>query len=214
MSSLKVYDESGAASGEFEIADELLESRRGGQAVHDVVVAYRNSMRAGTASTKQKGEVSGSGAKPWRQKGTGRARAGYKQSPVWRGGGTAFGPKPRDYGVKVNKKVGRLAFQRVLSEKIAGDSVRIVDSIGISEPKTKQVVAFIEKQKIEGSVMLVTAERDANLELASRNIPHVDVVEAAGLNTYDVLYYETLVVTKAAAEKLTARLAGRTGGEA
>ena len=213
MSSVPIYDNAGSATGEFEFADDLLETRRGGQAVHDVVVAYQNALRAGTASTRNKSEVAGSGAKPWRQKGTGRARAGYKQSPVWRGGGTAFGPKPRDYSVKVNKKVNRLAFKRVLSEKLAADAVRIVDKLEITEPKTKAVADFLKAQGIEGSAAIVVEGRNETLDLAARNIPYIEVVEADGLNTYQVLYYNTVVMTQAAAEQLKARL-GAGGGEA
>src|SRR3954453_5505153 len=119
---------------------ELIETGRGTQALHDVVVAMRAARRSGSASTKTKATVNLSGAKPWRQKGTGRARAGYKSSPVWVGGGVVFGPKPRDYSKKVNKKVKKVALRKALSERIKAGDVLIVDSFGVSEPKTKQFV--------------------------------------------------------------------------
>ncbi|MCK5528841.1 MAG: 50S ribosomal protein L4, partial [Kiritimatiellae bacterium] len=137
MSKLKLYNIDGTASGDIELADELLVLGAGEQAVHDVVVATRNAARQGSASSKHKGEVAGSNKKPWRQKGTGRARAGYRQSPIWRGGAAAFGPKPRSYAVKVNKKVSRLAFGRAFSEKVLHNQVMVLDSLTMAEPKTK-----------------------------------------------------------------------------
>ena len=136
MNKLKTYDMSGAVSGDVELADELLVLGAGEQAVHDCVVATRNARRQGSASTLTKGEVAGSNKKPWRQKGTGRARAGYRQSPVWRGGATAFGPKPRSYAVKVNKKVGRLAFRRAFSEKVMAEQIKVLDELSLADDTT------------------------------------------------------------------------------
>src|SRR6202521_6438179 len=125
---------------------ELIETGRGTQALHDVVVAVRAARRSGSANTKSKADVNLSGAKPWRQKGTGRARAGYKSSPIWRGGGVVFGPKPRDYSKKVSKTVRRLALQKALSERIKAGDVLTLDKFAVTEPKTKAFVALVKKQ--------------------------------------------------------------------
>jgi len=209
MSSLKIYDTNGTEVGEYDLPDALLELKRGTQAVHDVVVARQAAARAGTASTLHKGEVSGSGRKPWKQKGTGRARAGYRQSPVWRGGAAAFGPKPRDYSVKVNKKVARLAFRRALSDKLDAGDVRVVDSVAVEEPKTKAFASVLNSLKIPGPALFVLADVEENLMLASRNIPKVEVVKSTEVNVYQLLRYPVVVVDSAGMDQLKARLEGK-----
>ncbi|MBM4143108.1 MAG: 50S ribosomal protein L4 [Lentisphaerae bacterium] len=206
MSTLKVYDGKGAPAGAFEVDDALLVLDRGEQAVHDAVTAYRARQRAGTASTLRKGEVAGSNRKPWRQKGTGRARAGLRQSPVWRGGGVAFGPHPRKYGGKVNRRVARLAFSRALSERISAGDVKVVESLEMAEGKTRGFVAFLKALKIEGRALVLAARVGRNLALAARNVAGVEVLPAAAANVYQVLRYPVIVADREGMEVLRQRL--------
>jgi len=207
MSNVKIFDIKGGEVGDYDMPAELLELEKGTQAVHDVVVAMNNARRAGTACTREKGEVAGSGAKPWKQKGTGRARAGYRQSPVWRGGGTVFGPRPRWYGQKINKKVAKLAFRRALSEKINGGELRVVEQIAVNEPKTKEFAAILEAQGVSGRPVLVIVDSvEQNLRLAARNVPRVEVVKAADVNVFQLLRYPVAIADSAAMETLKARL--------
>ncbi len=210
MSTIKVFNPAGEPAGEMTFAKERLELEKGEQAVKDVVVAIRNAYRAGTASTLSKGEVAGSNRKPWRQKGTGRARAGYRQSPVWRGGGVAFGPKPRDYSQKINRKVQQLAFTRALSEKIAGGQTLVIDAIDLAEPKTKLLKALLAKLGVERSVLIVLDQHEEKVMLAARNLQKVEVASAAEVDVYSLLLYRTLVATKAGFEALTARMRKKT----
>lgn len=207
MSKVNVYDLKGASAGETEVADSLLELRRGAQAVHDVVVAYRAGLRAGTASTKERGEVRGGGRKPYRQKGTGRARMGSIRSPILRGGGVVFGPHPRDYSQKINKKVVALAFRRALSEKLAHNAVAVVEGLGQIEPKTRAAAALLKKVAAGGPALLVTAAPSANLIRAARNLPGVEVTTAAQAHTYQVLRYPVIVADAEGLAALQARLA-------
>lgn len=213
MAAVKIFNKEGAEQGEVTISDELLESSRGGQAVHDAVVAYMNAQRAGTASTKNKSEVAGTGAKPWRQKGTGRARAGYKQSNVWRGGAAAFGPRPRSFDQKINKKVARLAFKRVMSEGIEAGRIRILDELALETPKTSEVAAVFKALGLEGSTLLVIKDPNEQIALSVRNMPQVDVQTADGINTYQVLRFSNIVITREAFDVLEARLKSSTNGE-
>jgi len=209
MSTLKVYDKTGAAIGDYEIADGLMVLNRGEQAVRDSVVAYLAGLRAGTASTLSKGEVAGSNKKPWRQKGTGRARAGYRQSPIWRGGGVAFGPHPRSFVQKLNKKVGRLAFQRAFSEKVAAGEVKVVDTLGLPEAKTRAFAALMKALGVTAPALFVVDKADRNVALAARNMEDVEVVRGSDVNVYQVLRYPTLVVSQAGMEQVKARLESR-----
>ena len=206
MSKIKVFNSAGAAAGEYEVADGLLTLDKGAQAVKDVVTATLNARRAGTASTLSKGEVAGSGKKPWKQKGSGRARVGTKRNPIWRGGGVAFGPKPRDFGQKVNRKVVQLAFRRALSEKIANGSLVVIEDFGITEIKTKPVVELLKKLGIAGSVLLIDVEMTEAFAISTRNLQNVMVDHVAGLDVYSILRYKTLVVSRAAMEGIKARL--------
>jgi len=208
MSKLSIVGADGKAQGECEIADELLETRKGTQALHESVVAYMAAQRRGTASTKSKGEVAGSNAKPWAQKGTGRARAGYRQSPIWRGGAVAFGPRPRSYAKKVNKKTARLALRRALGGKIADGQVRVVDQLTVDEPRTKTVVAMLKALDVTSTALIVVAKMDNNLVLAARNIPRVEVITAAALAPYHIVRYAQILVAQPAVEILTGRLSG------
>jgi large subunit ribosomal protein L4 len=207
MSKLTVYDMQGASIGEMEIADAGIVLDRGTQAVKEVVTAYRNALRAGTASTLSKGEVAGSNKKPWAQKGTGQAQVGFRQSPVWRGGGVAFGPKPRSYESKVNRKVARLAFRRVLSEKISTGSIKVVESLDLKSPKTGAMAGLIKALGVSRPVLVVADQVGGNLGLACRNIPLLELAGAGEVNVYQLLRYPVVVATRAAMAKLEARLA-------
>ena len=185
----------------------LLVLDRGNQAVHEAIVAYNAHQRAGTASTKSKRYVAGSGKKPWKQKGLGRARAGYKQSPVWRGGAVAHGPHPRKYTKKLSKKVTKLAFQRAFSAKVDQGEITVIEDLPISAPKTREFAVVLNNLGLDrGGLFIVDAHND-NVLLAARNIPKVEVVTAALANTYQLLRYKSIVVTKAGMEALESRLA-------
>jgi large subunit ribosomal protein L4 len=204
---ISIKDIKGKSHGEHEVKFELVENGKGTQAVHDTVVAYRAAQRMGTACTKNVGEVSGSNKKPWRQKGTGRARAGSFQSPLWVGGGVVFGPKPRDFSKKVNSKTKQLALRKALSERLKAGDVVVVDDLKLGSPKTKDFVGVLSALDLKGTALIVSQEVDKNLSLASRNVAHVTLATSDSLNTYDVLRSDKLVFTKGAFEKIEARLA-------
>ncbi len=204
---LTVKDLKGKNQGELEVKFSLIESGKGTQAVHDTVVAYAAAQRMGTASTKTMGEVAGSGKKPWRQKGTGRARAGSFASPLWRGGGVTHGPQPRDFTKKISRKTRQLALRKALSERLRAGDVLVVDDLKLSSPKTRDFAGVLSALEVKGSTLLIASEADVNLTLASRNLPHVAVTTSDQLNTYDVLRPDKLVFTRGAFEKVEARLA-------
>jgi len=208
MSTIKVFNRKGAEAGSVTVADDILVKDRGEQAVKDTIVAGMNANRAGTASTLRKGEVAGSNKKPWKQKGTGRARAGLKQSPVWRGGGVAFGPHPRDFSQKINKKVVQLAFQRALTDRIVEGAVKIVDDLSIAEPKTKLVREMCKALGVD-RCLIVTAAVDPVLSKAVRNLTKVEVLSARDVGVYHVVRYPMIVVARPAWDTLEARLKGK-----
>jgi large subunit ribosomal protein L4 len=214
MSKVSVWDRTGKAVGELEIADSRLTLDRGEQAVHDVVTAYLAGRRAGTASTLGKSEVAGSRSKPWRQKGLGRARAGYQGSPVWRGGGIAFGPHPRSYAKRVPRQVRDLAFRRALSEKIASGALRVVDSLEPESPKTRVFAAALKALGAAGLTVCAPAEVTEPVRRASRNLPRVEVVRARDLNVYQLLRYPLVLTDRAGWAVLEKRLAPAEGGAA
>lgn len=203
---LPVQDIKGQQQGDFEIKFELIENGRGTQAVHDTVVAYMANQRSGTACAKTVGEVAGTNRKPWRQKGTGRARAGSFRSPLWAGGGVVFGPRPRDFGKKVNAKTKQLSLRKALSERLKAGDVLVLADFKLASAKTKDFTAVLSKLAIKGSALVVVDEVDNNLRLASRNVPRVEVTGANFLHTYQVLKSDKLLMTKSAFEKLEARL--------
>ena len=186
----------------------LVEGGRGTQALHETVVAMRAARRSGSANTKTKAEVDLSGAKPWRQKGTGRARAGYKSSPVWRGGGVVFGPKPRDYSKKVSKTVRRLAFQKALSARISAGDVLTVDGFAVKELKTKAFVEMLKKQTDARKVLVVSDAFDDNTYKSARNVKPVLLATANDVNTEQLLAFDKILVTSAALAKLAERTSG------
>ena len=180
---------------------------KGEQAVKDAVTAIRNALRAGTASTKSKGEVAGSNKKPWKQKGTGNARAGFRQSPVWRGGGVAHGPHPRSYEQKVNKKVMKLAFARALSDRIAAGDVIVVDEFAFEAPKTKLMAALLKSLGVDRSAIIVQKDVDDTTLLVTSNLPRVDYSTAGALDVYSLMVAKKVVCDKAGFDALVARLA-------
>jgi large subunit ribosomal protein L4 len=194
-----------AAAKEAKI--EVIENGRGSQALHDVVIALRANRRSGSANTKTKAEVAYSGKKPWRQKGTGRARAGYASSPVWSGGGVAFGPKPRDYSKKVPKSVKRLALLKALSSRIVAGDVLIAEEIKVATPKTKEFVSFLKSQTEARKVLVISTQFDEITYKAARNIQPVLLNTAAEVNTEQLLAFQKIIVTNEALAKLAERLA-------
>jgi large subunit ribosomal protein L4 len=203
---LTIKDTNGQSQGELEVKFPMVEDGKGTQAVHDVVVAYQAAQRMGTACTKTMGEVAGSGKKPWRQKGTGRARAGSFASPLWRGGGVVFGPKPRDFGKKVSHKTKQLALRKALSERLRAGDVILVDDLKLTSPKTKDFAKVLSALELKGTALIVSQAVDQNLTLASRNAAKVALATSDSLNTYDVLRPDKLVFTKGAFEHVEARL--------
>lgn len=203
---LAIIDSNGKSAGELEVKFPLVEDGRGTQAVHDAVVAYQAAQRMGTACTKTMGEVAGSGKKPWRQKGTGRARAGSFASPLWRGGGVVFGPKPRDFTKKVSRKTKQLALRKALSERLRAGDVVLLDDLKLSSGKTKDFVKVLTALGLTGTALIVANSEDQNLAQASRNVANVLVTTSDSLNTYDVLRPDKLVFTRGAFEQVEARL--------
>jgi large subunit ribosomal protein L4 len=199
--SVKVLSKAAAKEAKIE----LVEDGRGTQAVHHAIVAMRAARRSGSANTKTKAEVDLSGAKPWRQKGTGRARAGYKSSPIWRGGGVVFGPKPRDYSKKVAKSVRRLAFRKALSERIKAGDVLIVDKFVVPELKTKSFLALLKKQTDAQRVLLVSDAFDQTTIKSARNVKPVTLATVSNVNTEQMLAFDKILVTHKALEKLAER---------
>ena len=180
---------------------------KGEQAVKDAITAIRNALRAGTACTKGKGEVAGSNKKPWKQKGTGNARAGFRQSPVWRGGGVAHGPKPRDFEQKINKKVMKLAFARALSDKIVAGDVIVVDAFAFEAPKTKLMAALLKTLGVDRSAVIVQKDVDDTTLLVTSNLPRIDYSTAQALDVYTVMVNRKIVCDKAGFDALMARIA-------
>jgi len=203
---LPIKDIQGNNQGELEVGFPLIENGKGTQAVHDVVVAYQAAQRMGTACTKTMGEVAGTGKKPWRQKGTGRARAGSFASPLWRGGGVVFGPKPRDFGKKVSRTTRQLALRKALSERLRAGDILLLDDLKLQSGKTRDFVTVLSALDLQGTALFVSQAADHNLELASRNVPNVAVTTSDSLNTYDVLRPDKLVFTRSAFEQVEARL--------
>jgi large subunit ribosomal protein L4 len=185
---------------------ELIPNGIGTQALHETIVAYRANRRSGTRGTKTKATVSKSGKKPWRQKGTGRARAGYASSPIWRGGGVVFGPQPHDYSKVIPRKVKALAFKKALSERAKDESIILVEGLSLATTKTKDLVTLLESYQIEGSALIILENADQNIYLASRNHLALEVITADQVNAEDLLRYDKVIVTKGALDKISARL--------
>lgn len=202
MASIKVYKQTGAEAGTMNLDDSVFAVEFNEALVHQVVVAQQNNARQGTKSTLTRTEVRGGGVKPWRQKGTGRARQGSIRSPQWTGGGVVFAPKPRDFSQKVNKQMKRGALCCALSDKVACDAMVVVDEIKLAAAKTKEMVAVMKALGVEKRALLVVTDADEAVVRAANNIPTVTTVNSALINAYDVMANEKLVMTKSAVEKI------------
>lgn len=203
---IAIKDIQGKSQGEVTLGFPPVDADKGAQAVHDVVVAYQAAQRSGTAHTKTMGEVAGTGKKPWRQKGTGRARAGSFASPLWVGGGVVFGPKPRSYRKNVSRKTRQLALRKALTERANAGDLVVVDEIKLDGPKTKGFVGVLNALEINGSALVVADNKNQNLVLATRNVPNVELTNAETVNTYQLLRYKKVLFTRSALESLDKRL--------
>lgn len=201
MPTVALYNINGEQVGELALKDEVFGVEVHESVLHDAVVMQLASRRLGTHDTKTRAEVSGGGRKPWRQKGTGRARHGTIRSPIWRGGGIVFGPHPRDYAYRLPKKVRRLALKSALSAKVNAGELLILDELKMDQPKTRDMARILNNLKVDDA-LLVTADRDEMVEKSARNIPNIKPLTATGLNVYDILSYDKLVITRDAVAKV------------
>jgi len=189
------YNQNGEKAGNVELEDKIFKAEVNPAVVHQTVVAYLSNIRRGTASTKTRAEVSGGGKKPWKQKGTGRARHGSNRSPIWKGGGITFGPKPRSYHKDVNKKVKALALQSVLTEKLNKKEIIFVDNIKFDSPSTKQFVSMLKKLNIDSKALVVIQSKDRNVEKSAMNLKNARVITIDGLNTYELINNKYVIMT-------------------
>jgi large subunit ribosomal protein L4 len=204
---LNVIDRQGTPVEKVTVADHTFGAEVKAHLFHQVVRMQLANRRRGTASTKTRGEVSGGGRKPWRQKGTGRARQGSTRSPLWRGGGVALGPKPRDYAYHLPKKVRRAALSCALSLKVKEGLLKVVDRIDIAEPKTKQMVGFLRDLRVEKPALILLADDNPNVQLSGRNLPGVKVLRIEGVNVYEILAHDYIICAKDTLVKLQERVA-------
>ncbi|MFZ5897679.1 MAG: 50S ribosomal protein L4 [Bacillota bacterium] len=207
MPKVAVVNTNGERVGEIELSEDVFGQPVNEAVLHEVVVMHLANRRRGTHDTKTRAEVRGGGRKPWRQKGTGRARHGSIRSPIWRGGGIVFGPHPRDYSYSVPKKVKRMALKSALSAKVKEGKLIVLDALTLAEPKTKEMVNVIDNLKVNNGALFVTAERDLNVEKSTRNIPGFKSLEARQLNVYDLLDHDNLVLTRDAVTRVEEVLA-------
>ncbi|WP_010290415.1 50S ribosomal protein L4 [Kurthia massiliensis] len=202
MTKVNVLSQTGSSVGEIELNDAIFGIEPNESVLFDAIVAQRASLRQGTHKTKGRSEVSGGGRKPWRQKGTGRARQGSIRSPQWRGGGIVFGPTPRSYAYKLPKKVRRLALKSALSTKVAETNFVVVDALTLNAPKTKDFVKVLADLSVESKSLIVTADVNENVALSARNIPGVTVLTVEGINILDLVSANKVVITKDAVAKI------------
>lgn len=202
MPKVALYNIEGKEVGEIELKDEIFAVEISSAALHMTVKNYLANQRQGTQSTKTRTEVSGGGAKPWKQKGTGRARQGSIRAPQWKGGGVALGPKPRDYSYTLNKKTRRLALKSALSSKVAENNIIVVDKLAMDEIKTKSFVKILENLKVDTKAFVVTGAKETNLVASASNVPGVKTAVVDTINTYDVLNHTKLVIEASAVTKL------------
>ena len=201
MANVQVYNMSGAEVGTIDLSDDIFGIEASEHAMHMAVVQYLANQRQGTQSAKTRSEVRGGGRKPWRQKGTGRARQGSIRAPQWTGGGVVFAPKPRDYSFKLNKKFKRLALKSALSTKCQEEKIIVVDELNLSEVKTKEMVKVLANIKAEKALIVMDGS-NKNVMLSARNIPNVKTAGVNTINVYDLLKHDTLVLTKDAVAKI------------
>lgn len=207
MPKVALFNQAGSQVGDVELNDSVFGIEPNNHVMFEAVVMQRASLRQGTHKTKIRSEVAGGGRKPWRQKGTGRARQGSIRSPQWRGGGTVFGPVPRSYSYKLPKKVRRLAIKSALSSKVVAEEILVLESLSFDAPKTKEFTSVLKGLSVDSNALIVTAGLDENVALSARNIPGITVVPAEGINVLDVLNHDKLIMTKAAVEKVEEVLA-------
>jgi large subunit ribosomal protein L4 len=203
MPEVEIRDKNNNIVGKLNLKDDVFDVGVKQGVVHKAIVNILANQRQGTHATKTKGLISGGGKKPWKQKHTGRARAGSIRSPLWRGGGTVFGPQPRDYSFKLPKKVKRLALMSAFHEKLSSGEVMIIDTLSVEKPKTKEMISILKGLGLNNkSVLIILPEKDDAITLSARNIPGVAVTRAMDLNTYDILAYNMLLMTKEGASRL------------
>lgn len=202
--SLYSYDK-GTSSGSIGVSDRLFAEEYNEGLIHQVVTAYAAAARAGTKANKSRSDVRGGGIKPWRQKGTGRARAGTSRSPIWRSGGVTFAAQPSDYTQKINKKMYRKAIASIFSELVRQDRLQVVDNINVDKPKTKALLEMLGKINLGDDILIISDDISENLYLASRNLYHVGLVDVAGIDPLSLIGFEKVVITKSAVEQLEAR---------
>jgi len=207
MPKVAVFNVSGSQVGDIELADSVFGIEPNVHVLHSAVLLQQAAERAGTHKTKGRSEVRGGGRKPWKQKGTGRARQGSIRSPQWVGGGTVFGPTPRSYSFKLPKKVRRLAIKSALSSKVVDNEIIVLDQLALNAPKTKEFAGILNNLKVARKALVVTANYEDNVALSARNIPGVKFVAADGINVRDVMLYDKLIITKEAVEKVQEVLA-------
>ncbi|RAP73230.1 50S ribosomal protein L4 [Paenibacillus montanisoli] len=207
MPKVALYSVNGSQVGEVELSESVFGIEPNVHVLHSAVLLQQASERRGTHKTKGRSEVRGGGRKPWKQKGTGRARQGSIRSPQWVGGGTVFGPTPRSYSFKLPKKVRRLAIKSALSSKVIDNEIIVLDQLAFAQPKTKEFAAILNNLKVARKALVVTANYEDNVALAARNIPNVKFVAADGINVLDVMKYDKLIITKEAVEKVQEVLA-------
>ncbi|MBP2078982.1 50S ribosomal protein L4 [Oceanobacillus polygoni] len=201
MPKVALLKQDGSNAGEIELNDSVFGIEPNTHVLHEAVVMQRASMRQGTHAVKNRSEVRGGGRKPWRQKGTGRARQGSIRSPQWVGGGVVFGPTPRSYSYKLPKKVRRLALKSALSSKVKEDNLVVLDSIAIDAPKTKEVIKMLDALSVNAKALIVTAETDETVIRSANNLQSVKVLTVDEINVLDLLAHDKLIITKDAAEK-------------
>ena len=206
MANLKVIDQKGKNAGEVTLNDEVFGIKPNESVVFDAIIRQRAGRRQGTSKVKNRSAVRGGGKKPWKQKGTGRARQGSIRSPQWRGGGVVFGPTPRSYAYSMPRKQRRLAIKSVLSQKLIDKDLIVLDQLTMSAPKTKEFKSILDDLKVEGKVLVVS--EDKNIQYSARNLPNVKVITANGLNVEDVVNYDKLILTKEAIEKIEKNVEG------
>ncbi|MDQ0215711.1 large subunit ribosomal protein L4 [Oikeobacillus pervagus] len=207
MPKVALLNQSGSQVGEIELNDSVFGIEPNEHVMHEAVLMQRASQRQGTHKAKTRSEVRGGGRKPWRQKGTGRARQGSIRSPQWRGGGIVFGPVPRSYSYKLPKKVRRLAVKSALSSKVVSENILVLEALTFDAPKTKEFANVLKNLSVDSKALVVINDLDQNVALSARNIPGITVVDANGISVLDVIAHDKLIMTKAAVEKVEEVLA-------
>ncbi|MFD1738284.1 50S ribosomal protein L4 [Bacillus salitolerans] len=207
MPKVALYSQTGSTVGEIELNDSIFGIEPNENVLFDAVIMQRASLRQGSHKVKNRSEVRGGGRKPWRQKGTGRARQGSIRSPQWRGGGIVFGPTPRSYSFKLPKKVRRLAIKSALSSKVREENILVLDNLTLAAPKTKEMASVLKGLNVDRKALIVTSDVNEAVALSARNLPGITVVEASGISVLDVLNHDKLLMTKAAVEKVEEVLA-------